>query len=196
MGLVEEGGAKSRQRLDRRSGTDDLVGRQAGDRSELVVEEALLGGAGRLLETARRELVEFGTGQTPLGRDELGADALGNESLGVALGHSPAERVAARKDAGAHRYPRHGFDARGDYDVVGTREHALRGETDGLLAAPALPVDGGARDALREAGSQERVAGDVECLIAHLGDGARDDVVDVSGVDAGTADDLAKAVRE
>ena len=45
----------------------------------------------------RRELVEFGAGQAPLGGDQLGADALGHQAVGVALRHARAERVAARQ---------------------------------------------------------------------------------------------------
>ena len=85
----------------------------------------------------------------------------------------------ARQHAGAHRHPAHRLDARGDHDVVGPGEHALGGETDGLLAAAALPVDGGARHGLGEPGAQQGVAGDVDRLVADLGHRAGDDVVDL-----------------
>ena len=101
-----------------------------------------------LLVAARRELVELGAGQPPLGGDQFGADALRHQTFGVALGHR-AERVAAGQHAGAHRHPRHRLDAGGDHDVVGARDHALGGEADGLLAAAALPVDGRAGHASR-----------------------------------------------
>ncbi len=74
--------------------------------------------------------------------------------------------------------------------------HALRGEADGLLAASALAVDGRAGHGLGEAGAEERVAGDVDGLVADLGDGAGDDVVDSRRVDSGAGDELAKAVSE
>ena len=43
---------------------------------------------------------------------------------------------------------------------------------------------------------QQRVAGDVDGLIADLGDGAGDDVVDLGGVDPGAGDQLLQAVGE
>src|ERR1700758_2346326 len=69
---------------------------------------------------------------------------------------------------------------------------AGRGEVDGLLTGPALPVDGHARDALRPARRQHRGAADVERLLAGLHDAAPDDIVHDRGVDTGA---LAEAVE-
>jgi len=48
----------------------------------------------------------------------------------------------------------------------------------------------------REACAEQRIAGDVEGLVADLGDGACDDVVDLDRIDSGARNDLAQAVRE
>jgi hypothetical protein len=72
----------------------------------------------------------------------------------------------------------------------------LRRETDCLLATSALPVDRGAGHALGEACPEEGVAGDVHGLVADLGDGARDDVVDLGWVDPGAFHYFAQAVGE
>ena len=59
--------------------------------------------------------------------------------------------------------------------------HALGGEADGLLAAATLPVDGDAGNRFGESRAQQGVARDVDRLVADLGDGTGDDVVDLPG---------------
>ena len=49
---------------------------------------------------------------------------------------------------------------------------------------------------LREAGAQQCVAGDVDRLVADLGDGTGDDVVDVRRVHSGAGHQFAQAVRQ
>ena len=66
---------------------------------------------------------------------------------------------------------------------------------DGLLARPALAVDGHARYGLRPAGRQQRGAADVEGLFTGLHDAAPDDVVDDSGVDTGLVDQSVQHLR-
>ena len=51
-------------------------------------------------------------------------------------------------------------------------------------------------DDSQEARAQHGVAGDVGRLVAHLGHGAGDDVVDPGRLDAGTRDELAQTVRQ
>ena len=72
----------------------------------------------------------------------------------------------------------------------------MGGEGDGLLAAAALAVHGGAGHGLGEAGAEQSVAGDVDGLVADLGHRARDDVVDGGGIHSGAVDQLAQAVCE
>ena len=115
--------------------------------------------------------------EAPPGGDALGGDALGDEAVGVADPEAGAERVGG--DGGAHRDPAHRLDAAGDHQVVGAGIDALGGEGGGLLRRAALAVDGGGGHRLGEAGGEHGVAGDVEGLLADLGHGAADDVVDL-----------------
>ena len=196
VGLVVERGAQAREGLDGGAGPHDLIGAQTGQGSQLVVEQAGLGGGRRLLVAARREFVELGAGQLPFRGDQFGADTLRDKAFGIPGGHVEAERVAAGQYRRAHRHPRHGLHARRDDDVVGASQDTLGGEADGLLAAAALTVHGGAGHGLGETRSEQRVAGDVHGLVAHLGDGAGDHVVDLDRVDAGARHQLTQAVRE
>ncbi len=144
----------------------------------------------------RGELVELGAGEAPPGGDQFGADALRHQAGRVAPGHVLAERVAAGQHRGAHRDAAHGFHATGDDDVVRAGNDALRGEADGLLAAATLAVDGGSGDRIGKTRSQQRITGDIDGLVAYLGDGAGDDVVDLRRVYAGAGHHLAQAVRQ
>ena len=107
-----------------------------------------------------------------------------------------AERIAARQNRRAHRHPAHGFHTRGDDHVVCARDDTLSGETDRLLAAAALAVDGGTRNRLRKARPQQRITCDIDGLIAHLGHGARDDIVNLHRVHARALHQLAQTVRQ
>ena len=55
---------------------------------------------------------------------------------------------------------------------------------------------GDAGNRLGESGAQQRIAGDVDRLVADLGDGAGDDVVDLRRVHAGACHQFAQAVRQ
>ena len=140
------------------------------------------GGPGRPLLAPGAERVHVLAGDAPLVGDQLGRDALRHEPalVGVAGADLRAERVAelAVGHRGAHRHTGHHLDAGGDDDVVGAGDHALGGEVGGLLAGPALAVDGRARHVLRPAGGEHGVAGDVHALLADLHHAAHDDVVD------------------
>ena len=137
-----------------------------------------------------------GAREAPLRGDQFGADALRHQAFGVAPRHVLAERVAARQHRAAHRDAAHRLHAAGDDQVVGAGEHALGGEADGLLAAAALPVDRDAGNRLGESGAQQRIARDVDRLVADLGDGTGDDVVDLRRVHAGACHQFAQAVRQ
>ena len=178
VGRVVERGLEAGQRLDRGAGPDDLVGRRARRSAPARCRSGPLWLPRRPSRGCPPRTRRAAAGEAPLGGDQFGADALRHKAVGVALRHR-AERVAARQHARAHRHPAHRLDARGDHDVVGAGDHALGGEADRLLAAAALAVDGRARHRLGETGAEQRVAGDVDGLVADLGDGARDDVVDL-----------------
>ena len=143
--------------------------------------------------------VEVVAGDAPLVGDQLGRDALRHEAalVGVAGADLGPERVAelAVGHRGTHRHTGHHLDAGGDDDVVGAGDHALGGEVGGLLARPALAVDGGAGDVLRPAGGEHGVAGDVDALLADLHHAAHDDVVDERRVDAGAVDERLQRLR-
>ena len=149
---------------------------------------------GRLFVAARRELVELLPREAPLGGDQLRADALRHKAVGVALRHC-AERVATRQHARAHRHPAHRLHARGDHDVIRAGDHALCGEADRLLAAAALSVDGRARHRLGKPAPSNAFG---RCWRPghRPGDGARDHVVDLDGVDASAGDEFLQAVGE
>ena len=154
-------------------------------RNDLSVE----GTRGRRLSRATvrlgGEFVELPPCELPPSGDELGADTLVREPGEPLL--QGGEGLHAERGR-AHRHPAHRLDAARDRDVVRTRDDALRGEMHGLLAAAALPVDGGAGDRHRETGVQQGRAPDVERLVARLADTSRDDVVDESGVEARALD--------
>ncbi len=66
--------------------------------------------------------------------------------------------------------------------------HARSGKVHGLLGGPALPVHGGGRDMLGQAGRYPGVPGHIGALLSDLADASADDVVDPSRIDAGAID--------
>src|SRR5581483_4514318 len=88
----------------------------------------------------------------------------------------------------AHRDARHALDAGGDHEVVDAGHHSLGGEVGGLLRGPALPVDRGRGNGLRQAGREPGVPADVQRLVADLRHAPGDVVMDRGGVDPGTLD--------
>ncbi len=90
----------------------------------------------------------------------------------------------------------HVLDAAADDDVVDAGGDERRGEVHGLLRGAALAVDGGGGRLDRKAGLEPGVAADVHALLAELLDAARDDVLDLGGVDARALDDLGVGLGE
>ena len=66
----------------------------------------------------------------------------------------------------------------------------------GLLARPALAVERRARQADRQARSEQGVPGDVARLLASLDGATDDDVIEPVGVDAGAVDEVGEGVGE
>ncbi|GAB4697760.1 hypothetical protein MOKP118_11840 [Mycobacterium avium subsp. hominissuis] len=165
------------------------------DAHDLVVECAgILCGRG-LFVRRQGEFVERGAVEAPLLGDHLRTDALVRDLALVAVQEGLGVGPPAVGQRRAHRGARHRLDAAGDDDVVVPGDHARRREVDGLLARPALPVDGHARHGLGPAGGQQRGAADVEGLFAGLHDAAPDDVVDDARVDAGLVDQAVEHLR-
>ena len=158
-----------------------------------------VGGAGRLHVRGHRELVAIVTRDTPLFGNHFGADALGLEATNrlVAVTYQLGERRAELTggERSAHWNTAHHFDPSGNRDVVSTRDDALGGEVRGLLGGPALTVDRGGRHGFGPARSKNRVAPDVECLLAGLHDAAHDNVVDQCGVEVVTVDERLQDYR-
>ena len=102
------------------------------------------------------------------------------------------ERPGPAPGVGGQRHPAHRLDPAGHHQVVVAGLDPGGGEVHRLLGRAALPVDGGGRHALGQAGGHPRVAGDVGALLPHLGDAPADDVVDWSRVDPGALDQRAQ----
>ena len=102
------------------------------------------------------------------------------------------DRVAAMWDDRTHAIAEAvagGFLAAGDDDVLGSAHDALRCEVDGLLAGPALPVDGGAGHLERETGCEPGGPGDVARLATDGVEAAEHHGVDGSRVEPGALDE-------
>jgi hypothetical protein len=93
-------------------------------------------------------------------------------------------------EAHAHRDVAHVLDARADDDVVDAGGDERRAEVHRLLGRAALAVDRRRRRLLGQAGLEPRVARHVEHLLAVLLHAARDDVLDLTRVDARALDHL------
>ena len=98
--------------------------------------------------------------------------------------------------ARAERDVAHVLDARADDDVVDAGRDERRAEVHGPPGRAALAVDGRGGRLDRQALLQPGVARDVERLLTELLDAARDDVLDLGGVDAGSLEDLGVGLAE
>ena len=148
-----------------------LVGDETVDRDDLVLE---VPGADRLLRalvTGERVLLHLLAREVPLLGDQLRAAELGDLLVAVAV--QPALRLVGRRGEAelladdhrrADRDLAHVLHAAGDDQVGGAGHDRLRTKGNGLLARPALPVDGDAGHLFGEAGGQPRQPGDVACL--------------------------------
>ncbi|EUA07574.1 hypothetical protein I546_5177 [Mycobacterium kansasii 732] len=164
-------------------GVDDgpVVGE---NRDDLLGEGAAVLGRGGPLVRQRGVVVESGTGQAPLRGDHLRGQALVEREVVIAGKHFRPVRHS-RCPGGPERYPAHDLDTTGHHDVLLARHHRVHREVEGLLAGSASPVDGGARNALRPARSQDREASNIARLVADLGHAAPDHVVDDVWTDPG-----------
>ena len=164
---------------------------------DVLVVELAVGdrGPGPLVRLQRPALHVLAT-DVPLLRHHVGAEEL--RDLRVAETFLPAggfsggrgeSELLARDHRLRDRDGAHVLQAAGDDDVLGSAHDALRCEVDGLLAGPALPVDGGAGHLERETGCEPGGPGDVARLATDGVEAAEHHVVDGRGVDAGALDE-------
>ncbi len=137
-----------------------LVGVGRVDRHDLGAEAALGPRPGGQLLGAEPELVGVLAGDAPLVGDALGPLELGGHLVAAEVGLRDRDAesellVAARADG----HPAHDLDAAGHGHVDRAAGDQGAGQVGGLLARPALGVDGGGGDRLGQAGGQPRGAG-------------------------------------
>ena len=194
--VLPEHRAQPGQRLEVGAAADALVGRHPGDRGQLGLDRAAVGGRGRPGVAAYGDLVDVGAGQPPALGHDLGADALRDQPVVVAGAHpGPEGQAGPLGDGAQHGHPAHRLDAAGDRDVVVPGHHARGGHVHRLLRGPALPVDGHPDHVLGPARREDGVAGDVDGLLTGLGDAAPHDVVDDGRVEPGPGGERLQDVR-
>lgn len=86
--------------------------------------------------------------------------------------------------------------ATADRDLDAVEQHRASGERDRLQAGGALPIDGGAGGSHRQAGAQQRLAGDVAAGGALLHRRAHHHVLDLLRVDTGALHRVLDGVAE
>ena len=181
-----------------------LVACDVSDRDQLVVEAAgLVRGRPALLGLEREGVLVIARDAVALGDVLAGlAHRLEWEHLlQLRIGEAPPERgvvdrlVAAREPVLGlpqhERGPAHRLDAAGDEEVPVARRDRMRSGGDRRQPGRAQPVDRHAGDRLGQPREQHRHARDVAVVLAGLVGGAEVNVLDLSGVDAGTAHRLA-----
>ncbi len=193
VGLDQDRLAAAR-RLDR----DDLLGQPA---SLGCGDGALVAAQGECVLVLAADPVAFGDVLAGLAH-RLGRDA---ELRHARVDHAPAEggvvhrlRAAREGALGLLDHPggaAHRLDPAGEVEVALAELDRAGGGVDRLQAGGAEPVDGGAGDALRQAGEQRRHPRDVAVVLAGLVGGAEVDVDDPLRVDAAALDHGADRVR-
>ena len=157
------------------------------DRRDFLRQNAILLRCRRLQLTRECELVLVFAADVEVGSDILrrlrhGVDAV--PFFHQAVDEAPADRgvldggvTRKRAICLAHhkRSARHRLDAAGDHQAVFARFDCARGRADRIHARAAQPVDGGAWHLLRQAGQQQRHAGDVAIVFAGLVGAAEND---------------------
>src|SRR5579883_3223847 len=188
-----EGGFEAGQLLQAGIGADALVALEKDGFALFVFDrnrqnltgETSLGGRARGSPVAlQAELIELFAGDLPFLRNQFCADALMDQPMIVAFNHQGTKGRAGTLRGRSHRHARHRFDAASDYDIIRASEHALGGEMNGLLAGPALAVHRCARHRFGETGGQDRVASNIQSLLADLADAAHNHIIYQPGLDA------------
>ena len=190
--VLAERGSQARELLGGRVRPRVLVVLELAGGDQLVGEAALrLRGCPALLRTERERVLILAR-DVPALRDVLARlpHRLAREPLLVAgVDEPPAERrvvdrpVAAREGRvglrGDERRAGHRLDAAGDEEVAVAGDHGMAGADDRGEPRCAEPIDGDARDRVRQAREQRGEAGDVAVVLARLVRAAEPDVLDL-----------------
>ena len=161
---------------------------------DFAVKRPGVGGGGTAPLAFIAEFVEHILGEIIFLGDHFGAGELAELDARVArLDPRPAEGrahavVVGQFGGGAHRHPRHRFDAGSDDDVHLAAHHRGSGEMQRLLRGAALAVNAGARHRFGQARRHHRVACDIARLLPELRHAAHDDVFDQRRIGTGTVD--------
>ena len=153
------------------------------DRHETLVEIAGADGVGGLLLALKPQRVDVPPGDAFEGRDGVGANALmrlrmpGAETKIAGVHHHGA--VAA---ASLHR---HHLGATGDHEILGARHDSGGCHVDAGDAGSAEAVERDAAGTEIISGVERGHPAEIAALLAALGAGAPDDVVDIGGIDPG-----------
>ena len=102
--------------------------------------------------------------------------------------HAVAAREGALRLGGHERRPAHRLDAAGDEEVAVAREHRVARRRDRGEPGCAQPIQGHARDRLRQSREQRAHARDVAVVLPRLVGAAEVHVLDLGRVDAGALD--------
>jgi hypothetical protein len=154
------------------------------DGHDLAVEPALLPGGGREGLGADAEVVEVLPREAAADGDALGGRVLVRQVDVPVVG----ARLARVAHVRPQRHPAHRLDAAGDARADHAGVDEARDEVGGLLRRAALAVDRRAPGAVGEPGVQPGRTGDVERLLAGLGDAAPDHLLDPGRVETGALD--------
>ena len=179
-----------------------LVGDEAVDRDDLVLEVAGADRRLRALVAGQRVLLHLLAGDVPLLGDQLRTAELRDllvavavqPALGLVGGRGEPELLAddhRRRD----RDLAHVLHAAGHDQIGGAGHDRLCAKGNGLLAGTALPVDGDTGHLFGIAGGQPRQPGDVAGLRSDGVDAAGDHVVDRAGVDVDAVEQAAPRRR-
>ncbi|HMS48371.1 MAG TPA: hypothetical protein PKD89_12370 [Candidatus Microthrix sp.] len=180
LGEACEGGAKLAEPVGGHLGSHVLVLSEDGEPVDVLDGHdrpgeipAGPGGGGQLLGT-HRALVDVAAGNPVDRGEQVTRDALRDEVVVVGGGRVHRHGAAV----GAHRHPRHRFDAAGDHQLVEPRTDRLGGQVDRLEAGAAEAVQLHAGDRVGHPGSGGGGAGDVHALVPHRRHAAEDHVGD------------------
>ena len=153
------------------------------DRHEALVEMAALDGGRRPLLAFEAELIDILPRDAFQRRHRVGADAL--MRLRMPGAQAKIAVVHHERPLAATAFHRHHLGAAGDHEILGARHDRVGRHVDAGDAGTAEPVQRHRAGAHVIAGIERRHPAEIAALLAALRTGTPDDVVDISGIDAG-----------